>query len=315
MQSKSAIHSHCRPPTLSARTLFTAARCSRSWIVGHRFRRFWLGISWGDAIYLVFHDIAACGRCSLLLSDLITKTDWTTAGLPRLGLRTSLHCAPLFPVIDPVSGLPNFTGCHTSRAARIEPITPPGQVYCSEAFATVSSTLGITDYECAYVGRRPLAKKYGDQPLYHVSQRREKRMVVAGAASDRAPAPAPALASSTAGAVVSTMTNMVATASPKTGNSFDGASGGGGGGAGGGGVGNRRRSAENGPDPLSGHTNSHPWSKQSRQQSFPDMLMSPITRARRSLTEEGPAASAAYAAASEPVDESSAALDLGFPSS
>ena len=135
----------------------------------------------------MFDDIAACGSTALRLSDIIVKNDWSAAGLPtNLNIRISLHCAPVFPVIDPVSRLRNFTGCHTSRAARIEPVTPPGKVYCSQAFAAVSATLGITDYECAYVGRRPLAKSYGDQPLYHLYAKSQK--AVAGIS---APANAP----------------------------------------------------------------------------------------------------------------------------
>jgi len=35
-----------------------------------------------------------------------------------------------------------YTGSHTNRAARIEPITPPGQVYASSAFAAVAAATG-----------------------------------------------------------------------------------------------------------------------------------------------------------------------------
>ena len=62
----------------------------------------------------------------------------------------------------------NYTGVHTSRAARIEPITPPGCVYCSQSFAAISKTLSVTQFDCDYVGNVPLAKGYGSQPVYHV---------------------------------------------------------------------------------------------------------------------------------------------------
>jgi hypothetical protein len=65
----------------------------------------------------------------------------------------------------------NYTGVHTSRAARIEPITPPGCVYCSQAFASMSETLCVSDYECTYVGNVPLAKGYGLQPVSHVTNK------------------------------------------------------------------------------------------------------------------------------------------------
>jgi tryptophan halogenase len=43
-----------------------------------------------------------------------------------------LHAGPVYRYTDPVTRRPNYTGGHASRAARIEPITPPGQVYASE---------------------------------------------------------------------------------------------------------------------------------------------------------------------------------------
>ena len=73
------------------------------------------------------------------------------------------HCAR-----DPITGSPIYTGPHTSRAARIEPITPPGQVYASSAFAAVAAASG-TRFEMKYVGRMPLAKGYGSLGLYHLS--------------------------------------------------------------------------------------------------------------------------------------------------
>ena len=46
---------------------------------------------------------------------------------------------------SPITGLPMYTGPHTSRTARIEPITPPGQVYASASFAAVAAATGVTD--------------------------------------------------------------------------------------------------------------------------------------------------------------------------
>jgi class 3 adenylate cyclase len=61
-----------------------------------------------------------------------------------------------------------FTGPHTSRAARIEPITPPGQVYASSAFAAVAAARGADGIALRYVGRTPLAKRSGSLALYHL---------------------------------------------------------------------------------------------------------------------------------------------------
>jgi hypothetical protein len=125
--------------------------------------------TWGDAVYFVFSKVPDAGVFALLLSDLVTRIPWWKLGLPKsLSIRISLHAAPVHPVIDPITRTKNYTGVHTSRAARIEPITPPGCVYCSQAFAAMSETLCISDYKCTYVGNVPLAKGYGLQPVYHV---------------------------------------------------------------------------------------------------------------------------------------------------
>jgi len=59
-------------------------------------------------------------------------------------------------------------GTHVSRDARLEPITLPGQVYASQAFAALATAQRIEGFTCDYIGQTPLAKKYGTFPTYHV---------------------------------------------------------------------------------------------------------------------------------------------------
>jgi hypothetical protein len=126
--------------------------------------------TWGDAIYCVFLRAEDAATFALLLTDLVLRIPWYKLGLPRsLNIRVSLHAAPVHPVVDPVTSTKNFTGIHTSRAARIEPITAPGSIYCTQAFAAISETLGVKEYTVSYVGNVPLAKSYGLQPVYHVT--------------------------------------------------------------------------------------------------------------------------------------------------
>ncbi len=123
----------------------------------------------GDGLYMVFCSVADAGRYALALSELVHSVDWVGEGLPAdLDLRIALHCGPIFCGTDPVTGRPLYTGPHTSRTARIEPITPPGQVYASGAFAAVAAAAGAEGFEFRYVGRTQLAKKYGSLPLFHV---------------------------------------------------------------------------------------------------------------------------------------------------
>ncbi len=125
--------------------------------------------TWGDGLYFIFSDVDLAGNFALQLADLVTKQNWEEKGLPRgLNLRIALHAGPVYEFDDPVTGNRSYSGTHVSRAARIEPVTPPGQVYASEAFAALAAARGVTDFACDYVGQTPMAKGYGTLPTYHV---------------------------------------------------------------------------------------------------------------------------------------------------
>ncbi|HEX8844619.1 MAG TPA: TRAFs-binding domain-containing protein [Pyrinomonadaceae bacterium] len=125
--------------------------------------------TWGDGLYFVFKSVGDAGQFALELCEHLGKIDWAEKGLPKdLSLRIALHAGPVYSCIDPVTQQPNYIGTHVSRAARIEPITPPGQVYASQAFAALASAQHERNFTCDYVGQTPLAKGYGTFPTYHV---------------------------------------------------------------------------------------------------------------------------------------------------
>jgi len=70
-----------------------------------------------------------------------------------------------------VTGREDYLGTHVSRAARIEPITPKGEVYASEVFAAIAFAERVDAFACDYVGQIGLAKEYGTYPTYHVRRR------------------------------------------------------------------------------------------------------------------------------------------------
>ena len=125
----------------------------------------------GDGMYMVFEDPSTAGHYALDLMDALNRRDWQSYGLPAdLCTRVGLHCGPVFVGRDPITGKPLFSGVHTNRTARIEPITPPGQVYASSAFASVATAQGAAGLRFSYIGRTRLAKDYGILPLYHVKR-------------------------------------------------------------------------------------------------------------------------------------------------
>ena len=125
--------------------------------------------SWGDGLYFVFSHVDAAGVFALKLADFAATTDWEKKGLrPGMSLRIALHAGPVYEFDDPITGQRSYTGTHVSRAARMEPITPPGHVYASEAFAALAAGQHVREFSCDYVGQTPMAKGYGTLPMYHV---------------------------------------------------------------------------------------------------------------------------------------------------
>jgi class 3 adenylate cyclase len=131
--------------------------------------------TWGDAIFAVFDSVEKVGEFALDLRSFVRDTYWENEALPEsLSIRIALHAAPASALFDPVLGKTNYFGQHISQAARIEPITPPGEVYASESFAALSASEGVKTFVCEYVGRVPLAKAFGTFPLFHVKRRSNK---------------------------------------------------------------------------------------------------------------------------------------------
>jgi class 3 adenylate cyclase len=130
--------------------------------------------TWGDGLYFVFDSVRSTGEFALALCEVVRSIDWRGKGFQHdLSLRIGLHAGPVYACVDPVTKRPNYIGAHVSRAARIEPITPPGEVYASGAFAALARSEEIKEFICSYVGQTPLAKGYGTFPTYVVHRRRQ----------------------------------------------------------------------------------------------------------------------------------------------
>jgi class 3 adenylate cyclase len=125
--------------------------------------------TWGDGLFFVFERAGDAGRFALRLAACMASIDRKGAGLPEtIALRIALHAGPVYRFQDRIIGKPNFIGSHVNRTARIEPVTPPGQVYGTHAFAALAALEAPEDLHCDYVGRIPLAKGFGEFAMYRV---------------------------------------------------------------------------------------------------------------------------------------------------
>ena len=128
--------------------------------------------TWGDGLYLVFASPFDAASFALRVVEDFRAVDWTAVGLPETSqIRIALHTGPVFCSFDPIIGRDNYFGSSVTRAARIEPITPPGTVYASEAFAATLAASGRQDFGLEYVGQVALAKGYGESRVYRLTSR------------------------------------------------------------------------------------------------------------------------------------------------
>src|SRR5271155_5755557 len=79
---------------------------------------------------------------------------------PRTSARRSEDTASAEPDVTPLT-----------RAARIEPRTPEGEVYVTDAFAALLSLEPAAPFATEYVGRVTTAKEFETIPMYQLQRR------------------------------------------------------------------------------------------------------------------------------------------------
>lgn len=124
----------------------------------------------GDGLFIVFRTLEAAVAAAMALRDLVAGADWEALGLPALGIRISLDAGPVYIISNAMSQGLDVCGRYANRAARIEPVTPPNEVYASETFTSLYVAGGNTAFAFEYVGQTQLPKGFGFTPLYRVGR-------------------------------------------------------------------------------------------------------------------------------------------------
>lgn len=129
--------------------------------------------TWGDAIYVIISTPVIAARVAVELQQALAVPPAALRGDDdaEMGMRIGVHHGPIYRGQDRVLGQPLWFGTEVTRTARIEPVTPTGAVYCTEAFAAMLALEPDDSYACHYVGRVTLAKGYGQIGMYRLRQR------------------------------------------------------------------------------------------------------------------------------------------------
>ena len=125
--------------------------------------------SWGDAIQAVFADVQSAARCALDMQHAISQIKTTDTELPLdLAMRIGAHVGPVLHLLEPFKGELVYWGRELTRAARIEPRTPVGEVYVTSAFAALLALDPGSGIRCEYVGQVTTAKEFETIPMYRL---------------------------------------------------------------------------------------------------------------------------------------------------
>ncbi|NNF08757.1 MAG: adenylate/guanylate cyclase domain-containing protein [Acidimicrobiia bacterium] len=128
--------------------------------------------SWGDGLYLVYQTARGAALGSLALQEAFRSLDLPALGLPPdMGLRIGVHAGPVFAAPDPIRREPSYFGTHVTRTARIEPRTPPGEVYMTASSAALLALDPVPGMTPEYVGHFATAKEFGVFPMYVLTRR------------------------------------------------------------------------------------------------------------------------------------------------
>ena len=125
--------------------------------------------TWGDGLFVVTDTLNTAASIALGIRDYVASVDWSGFALPDFGVRIATHVGPVHEFHDPVIGRTNFLGSQVNLAARLEPVTAVGHVYCSEAFAAMLSVEDMAaDYRSAALGEMALPKEFGKQHVFEL---------------------------------------------------------------------------------------------------------------------------------------------------
>lgn len=130
--------------------------------------------TWGDAIFLVTEKASTAARIALELNNAIAEIDQSGLDLDApLLMRIGLHFGPVYKVYDHLMRSYTYSSNDVTKTARIEPVTPPGEIFGTEPFVAMLELEGEGWASFEYAGTIPSAKDYGAFRMFHVRPKYE----------------------------------------------------------------------------------------------------------------------------------------------
>lgn len=126
--------------------------------------------TWGDAIYLVARKASTVAHIAAELNDVMNSIDQSHLGLGEpLLLRIGLHYGPVYKLYDHLAQTVTYSSTDVVKTARIEPVTPPGEIFGTEPLVAMLELEGEHWARYRYAGTIPSAKGYGAFRMFHIT--------------------------------------------------------------------------------------------------------------------------------------------------
>jgi len=127
--------------------------------------------TWGDGLFIVFPGVEEAAEAAIEMQNCFHTCNLAAAGLPEfLALRVGGHYGPVHEKKDPFLDRIGVFGNEVSYASRIEPLTVPGSIYISEAFACALAVNAADRYRSESVGI--MNPRKGSEPIKLFSLRK-----------------------------------------------------------------------------------------------------------------------------------------------
>ncbi|MBU1214699.1 MAG: hypothetical protein KKF58_02060 [Gammaproteobacteria bacterium] len=126
--------------------------------------------TWGDAIYLVARKASTVAHIAAELNDAMNSIDQSHLALDEpLMLRIGLHYGPVYKLYDHLAQTVTYSSTDVTKTARIEPVTPPGEIFGTEPLVAMLELEGEHWARYRYAGTIPSAKGYGAFRMFHIT--------------------------------------------------------------------------------------------------------------------------------------------------
>ncbi len=125
--------------------------------------------TWGDAIFLVTEKASTVAQIATALNEVIAEIDQSSLDLEEpLLMRIGLHYGTVYKVYDHLTQCFTFASSDVTKTARIEPVTPPGEVFGTEPFVAMLELEGEEWSTFEYAGTISSAKNFGAFRMFHI---------------------------------------------------------------------------------------------------------------------------------------------------